>query len=771
MKLSQTSARILSRVASRSRRRESGQELLEFGLLLAVLVPLLLGTFVTGLSLVRSIQTNQMDRDLADMYIHGADFSTYPMQEVAQRLARGLNLRIGTSFTGNQNLNTGNGGDGLVTVTQIMWVGATTDGNCAAVGATNCTNHDKFVFTERVQFGNGTLSSQVPSSLGSPGAGATITSAGIVRNYVTDSNAALPGSAQTAMQNLWQVSGGAALLSPTDESRMWLRPTFSLSISAWASIPTAVYTQGTSFRSELMASQRRRLTQKGVSLLVGTASMALLIPSGGLAIDAALLYHTKARLQGAVDGAALAAARSLSLGATTAAQSDSAKQNAVNWFYANFPNTLWGTSNTQMDQGTVQVFDDPKNPNLRNVTVTANTTVSTIFMRWFNMNSTVVAALGNASRRDAVMMMVLDRSGSMGSACPDLRNAAKIFTGQFAEGRDRIGLVTFSDNITMQQVPTTDFQTILGYTNNYGTGSGLIDSIACKGGTNTASAISVAYNELYKVNLPGALNMIVFETDGKPNTVTLNMWDSASSAAGIRSGSNCLDRSGIKKGSGGFGTEAASPYWQGNASTPTFSMGSGSFIPDIPAGMIGGWGGTDTGNTFYRLFKVFNNTPTTFVSGMASSGSPSCFSGTAVTSVSQDVAWIPSADVFGNNMVTSYEPVATTGGHITSVTAAQLRNAAFNAADSAAFQARTNPNLAVSLFGIGFTSSVDHVLLQRMANDPNGDSSVPYPPCASAVNCVTYTTQPQGTYVYAADTAQLAPAFLKLSSQILRLSK
>ncbi len=303
-----------------------------------------------------------------------------------------------------------------------------------------------------------------------------------------------------------------------------------------------------------MATLKRRLAQKGVSLLVGTASMALLIPSGGLAIDAALLYYTKARIQGAVDGAALAAARSLSLGSTTTAQAASAKQNAVNWFYANFPNTLWGTSNTQMDQSMVQVFDDPNNPNLRNVTVAANTTVPTIFMRWFHMNSTVVAALGNASRRDAVMMMVLDRSGSMGSSCPDLRTAAKIFTGQFAEGRDRIGLITFSDNVTMQQAPTTDFQTILGYSNNYGTGTGLIDSINCTGGTNTASAVSIAYNELYKVNLPGALNLIVFETDGLPNTVTLNMWDSASNAAGIANSSNCRDRSGIKKGSGGFAT-------------------------------------------------------------------------------------------------------------------------------------------------------------------------------------------------------------------------
>ena len=78
-------------IARARRRKQGGQELLEFGLLMTVMIPLLLGTFVTGIGLVRGIQTNQMDRDLADMYIHGADFSTYPMLQMAQRLGRGLN--------------------------------------------------------------------------------------------------------------------------------------------------------------------------------------------------------------------------------------------------------------------------------------------------------------------------------------------------------------------------------------------------------------------------------------------------------------------------------------------------------------------------------------------------------------------------------------------------------------------------------------------------------------------------------------------------------
>jgi hypothetical protein len=199
---------ILSRIFSWSRRRQRGQELLEFGLVLLVMVPMLLGTFITGLSIVRAIQTNQMDRDLTDMYIHGADFSTYPLQQMAQRLGRGLNLQIGSVFAGHQATNTSNTGDGLVTVTQLMYIGTTTDPTCLAVPLGTCTNHDKFVFTQRIQFGNGGLNAQYPSSLGSPGGGASMTSAGFVQNYVTDVNAALPSAAQAGMQSLWQVSGG-----------------------------------------------------------------------------------------------------------------------------------------------------------------------------------------------------------------------------------------------------------------------------------------------------------------------------------------------------------------------------------------------------------------------------------------------------------------------------------------------------------------------------------------------------------------------------------
>jgi hypothetical protein len=194
----------------RRRKTQSGQEIIEFALVAILLVPTFLGTFIVGMNLIRSIQCNQMCRDLTDMYIHGADFSTYAMQTMAQRLAQGLNLQIGSSFAGNSASNTGNSGNGLVTVTQIMYVGSTTDPNCVAVGAGNCTNTNSFVFTQQIVFGNGTLANSNTQSLGTP-AGATLTNSGIVQNPVTDSNAKLPSAAQTAMQSLWQTTNNGQM--------------------------------------------------------------------------------------------------------------------------------------------------------------------------------------------------------------------------------------------------------------------------------------------------------------------------------------------------------------------------------------------------------------------------------------------------------------------------------------------------------------------------------------------------------------------------------
>jgi hypothetical protein len=151
---------------ARRRKTQSGQEIFEFGLVTILLMPMFLGAFVVGMNLIRSIQANQVCRDLDDMYIHGGDFSTYSMQQEAQRLAQGLNLQIGSSFAGNEQANTGNGGNGLVTVSQIMWIGAVGSTSCTAVLPAACTNESSFVFTQQIQFGNGSLSNASTVSVG-----------------------------------------------------------------------------------------------------------------------------------------------------------------------------------------------------------------------------------------------------------------------------------------------------------------------------------------------------------------------------------------------------------------------------------------------------------------------------------------------------------------------------------------------------------------------------------------------------------------------------
>ena len=178
--------------------------------------------------------------------------------------------------------------------------------------------------------------------------------------------------------------------------------------------------------------------------------------------------------------------------------------------------------------------------NVRSIQVTASSNVPTYFMKWFNINSTTITAIGTASRRDVVIMMVMDRSGSMNSnnGCANMSSAAKIFTGQFAAGRDQIGMVEFGDTAWVDSSPTTDFQTVLGYTNNLGSGSGLIDTINCNDNTNTPQALSLGYNELYKANLPGAFNILMFFTDGIPNSMTLNFQNVMLNTSGCQDSEN-----------------------------------------------------------------------------------------------------------------------------------------------------------------------------------------------------------------------------------------
>ncbi len=544
--------------------------------------------------------------------------------------------------------------------------------------------------------------------------------------------------------------------------------------------------------------------EKGISLIIATVAMVGIIPMVGLFVDLGILYASKARLQAAVDGAALAAARSLNLGQSTTAQANNAKQTAVNWFYANFPNGNWSTSGTVMTSANVTVVDDANNAHQRDVTVTATTNVPTYFMRFLNFNSNTLNVTGQAARRDLVAMLVMDRSGSMcsingvlqgqpcgegdGTACDSMITAAKNFTGQFAAGRDQIGLMSFSDGQYKDLAPTINFQTQLGYTNSTGSGTGIIDNITCAGGTGTAGAMSRAYNELYKMMLPGALNVLVLETDGLPNTITYNFnTNNTHAGMGLQSTSGCQDQN-------GHAYSGARPaYWNSAAAmkqwTAGLTMGPNGFMSDIPAGPIGAVYTNDP-NQGAGISLLTNPWQTSSSNGTSdtlqiyTSGGSATAQGCQWNPYNHDFAFLPSTDAFGNsvNPANAYQSVTMTSGHVafTGTLNTDWTNAhaaAENATENSAYRIRSNATLPAYVFAIGLGGNAgnppDPILLQRMANDPNGDvfnSPATYPACSTEPTCVTYSSQPQGVFVYSPNASSLGSAFLRISDEVLRLS-
>jgi hypothetical protein len=185
-------------VAPRRRNRQRGNEIIEFAIYAAFIVPLFLWVFVTGMNLLRMIQTTQICRDIGNLYIHGVDFSSYPAEQIAQRLAQGYGLNVGSGFAAgvtNMYNNDGNTGNGYVVLSEVMFVGAST---CATLpNGVTCTNQNQTVYLERIDFGNASVKfngTVVASAIGTA-AGATINSAGLVQNYLVDSKAVVPNFA------------------------------------------------------------------------------------------------------------------------------------------------------------------------------------------------------------------------------------------------------------------------------------------------------------------------------------------------------------------------------------------------------------------------------------------------------------------------------------------------------------------------------------------------------------------------------------------------
>lgn len=468
---------------------------------------------------------------------------------------------------------------------------------------------------------------------------------------------------------------------------------------------------------------RNRLSgkkRKGAVLMIMALSLLfIVVPAIGLAIDGAVVYSSRAMLQSATDAAAVAAAQSISRGLNPSAQYDNATTTAKRFFRANM-NASW-VPVTAPDP--TVTFPTPPQPRTVVINIASSLSAPTYFMRILNINSVTITAVSQTVRREVKIMMVLDRSGSLANSgsCDDLRDAASGFTDSFIDGRDQIGMVTFGTSYQVDFPITTTFKSMSG-TNL----PSMINNIACNGGTNSAAAYWTGYQALIANPEAGVLNVILFFTDGQPNTVHMtNMEVKGSSTC-----SSTTARAGV-----------IAPSTSG--SVLGIYRSDPVSLPPIPT----------TGNGDQRII----------------SNSSNCYYNSNAANVYKDIVALTRSgaanevDIFGNALTGYKTPINRTSGRIRIDDAETITNAGINALDSAARRARDDANtrgLDLTTFAIGLSNTIgsaEDTLMNRVAN--------------TAASTAYQNDRPTGLYVRADNVSELQAAFGKLASDIMRFAK
>jgi Flp pilus assembly protein TadG len=453
--------------------------------------------------------------------------------------------------------------------------------------------------------------------------------------------------------------------------------------------------------------------RSGVALVLSALLCLAFIPMVGLAIDGSIAYMMRLKVSTALDAAVTAGARSLNVGANQAAQSASAIAVATAVFNADLPtNQDWGVTNV-----TLNVSSPIPNSTtyFRTVTATASATIPLTFMSILGIRTAQVSLTATAQRRNLNVVLVLDHSGSMGGVIGTMDTDAVDFVNMFAAGTDNVGLVAFAGSAFVAYPPNTSFLTASPSVPT------LISQITTyNGGTNTASAIWDAYRQLQILNQPGAVNVIVVFTDGLANNTTANFISLVSPSAGCS-----------------------------NLTTPL-------------TGVIG----SDTGETV--VFGLFDptaqslNDPTELRPAPQSGGCANISNnGGLNTNIGTYLTGLPSMDVNGNSTngtgsIGAYKPV-----NLSLINPVSVTNAGLNAFDDAANRIRNDTTLRPLIYAIGLGNNPglppDQVLLARVANDPS--------------SAYFNSSQPAGLFVFSPTIAQLHSAFLRVASQVLRLSQ
>jgi len=253
----------------------------------------------------------------------------------------------------------------------------------------------------------------------------------------------------------------------------------------------------------------------GQIIVIVAISMVVLLALIGLALDIGIAYGVKAKLNAAVDAAAIAACKAKSSGASDADSSSAAN----NLFHANFPNGYLG----------VKTVPDPTTTtaNVNGewvVTVTASVASPAYFARVLGWTKFPVTALAESSKPALDLSLVIDTTSSMSGVFSKVQSQAKTFINNFNETTDRVALVPFATGVGFDSSTGKLTDGVEINISNMGFSKDAVNKAIdkLKPGGNTASEVGmrVATDQLKKVSVPAGRRIIVFFSDGAPNTFT-----------------------------------------------------------------------------------------------------------------------------------------------------------------------------------------------------------------------------------------------------------
>ncbi len=260
--------------------------------------------------------------------------------------------------------------------------------------------------------------------------------------------------------------------------------------------------------------------QKGAVLMIFAFLLFVLIGFAALAMEAGRWYMVRAELSKSVDAAALAGAKNISNPYVDPLVL------AREFGQENFPSGYAGTP-PMGTTGTV-VFNAVSLSDHR-IQVTGSVTALANLAQLFGVNQVLTAATGVAKRNAVEIMLVLDRSGSMGfnggQPIADLKTAAKSFVSFFddTQNEDKMGLISFATGVTVD-VP-------LG--NNYvNSMTSAINKMIANGATNAEDALAQTMGPKGLTDQTAVApdkrvqQFVIFFTDGNPTAFRTQLKDS-----------------------------------------------------------------------------------------------------------------------------------------------------------------------------------------------------------------------------------------------------